>query len=128
MTENSDIFTGLKISSNKSLNDLVREQERSLKELREHIKTPFRDKWEYVEWRTEAVALQLSQTKRNDFFLNAKALWEYLLMDAKRPDGTPVNEQMRDWIIFMIHGHLEKTYSRARRELAERENDITSEI
>ena len=113
-TENSKGFSSIKIASNNTVNDLAKQQERCLIKLIEHIKTPFKDKWDYAEWHREAIALQLGQTNHNRLMLDSEAIWGNLLEGR----GT---EAKREWIIFMMHNHLEILFSFARTELAERE-------
>lgn len=115
--ENSNGNNSVKVSKNDIVNTLFTEQEECLKKLKSHIDTPFRDKWEYAEWHREAIALQLGQFNHNDLTLDNKALWGWLLESEK-----PVKREMRDWVIYILHNHLETTFAQARQELAQREN------
>lgn len=114
--KNSDGFREIRISSNKAVNELARQQELCLKRLIERINKPFRDKWEWAEWHRNAIALQLSQHKTNSFVLDNQALWNKLI----NPDEPIEN---RELTVFIIHNYLEKTFAHARLELAEREKD-----
>jgi hypothetical protein len=107
----------VKVSKNDIVNQLLTQQEECLLKLKSHIDTPFRDKWEYAEWHREAIALQLGQFIHNDLTLDNKALWGWLLASEK-----PVKREMRDWVIYILHNHLEITFAQARQELAQREN------
>ena len=116
MTENSEGFQSIKISSNRAVNDMAKQQEICLKKLIEHIDKPFKDQWEWAEWHREAVALQLGQHTTNSFYLDAKALWGKLIEGA-------TTRKYRELAVFIIHNHLEKTFAQARQELAIREAD-----
>ena len=107
----------VKVSKNDIVNTLLTEQEECLRKLKSHIDTPFKDKWEYAEWHREAIALQLGQFNHNELTLDNKALWGWLLESEK-----PVKREMRDWVIYILHNHLEITFAQARQELAQREN------
>jgi hypothetical protein len=120
MIQNSDEFSTIKISSNRAVNDLARQQELCLIQLIQHIEKPFKDKWEWTEWHRQAIALQLSQHSTNDFFMDFQGLWDYLI------EGNGDRDR-RDYIIYMIHNHLEKTFAQAREELSERESDVQTE-
>ena len=117
MTENTEGFSSIKIASNNTVNDLAKQQERCLIKLIEHIKKPFKTKWEYAEWHREAIALQLGQTNHNRLMLDSEAIWGNLIEGR----GT---EEKREWIIFMMHNHLETLFSAARQELAIRESEV----
>jgi hypothetical protein len=110
----------MKISSNRAVNDLARQQELCLKALIKRIDQPFRDKWEWTEWHRLARALQLSQHIANDLFLDFEGMWHNLIEGEADRD-------MREFVVFAIHNYLEETFALARKELAEREKETNTE-
>ncbi len=113
-TENSKEMQTIQISTNTAVNNLAREQEFCLMRLKETMTHPFLDKWQWLEWHTQAVVLQLSNYTRNSFFLDNEALWCHLLASEK-------NMEYREFTIQLIYSHLEITFAEARIELAQRE-------
>ena len=102
------------ISGNPAINDFLAQQERCLEKILEAKVKPFKDEWEYMRWHREAVALELSQTSRNDYYIDNRALWENLITGN-------ADEDKREWVITILHNFLEIIFSQARIELSIRE-------
>ena len=67
-----------------------------------------------MRWHREALALELSQTHSNDYFLDNRALWINLI------EGN-AEEDKREWVITILHNFLEMIFSQARTEMTIRE-------
>jgi DNA-binding transcriptional MerR regulator len=106
----SDKFATIKISSNRAVNDLARQQEMCIEELIATIDKPFKNQWEWQEWEREAIALQLSSHTTNDFFIENMAMWDSLLEGHADRDR-------RAWNVFLMTNFLVKTFAQARAEL-----------
>jgi DNA-binding transcriptional MerR regulator len=114
--ENSEGFSTIKISSNRAVNDMTRQQERCIKKLIARIDKPFKDEWEWQEWQREAIALQLSNHTTNDLFIENKAFWDPLIEGHADRDR-------RAWNVFLMTNFLVKTFAQARAELQYSERD-----
>lgn len=121
MTNNTERIKVMKISSNKALNDLLKEQELCLIKLVEMKDRPLKDKWEWAEWHREAIALELSHTEENWEWLDDEAIWQNLIKGTRDDRGEEVTKEEREFIIYILHNFLEIQFSKARQELAIRE-------
>ena len=122
MKTNSEGFDEISISSNRSVRELAQQQEICLIRLIEHKDKPFKEIWDYMRWHREAVALELSQTEDNYKFLDDRAFWGKLIQGYRNSQGKEISQEQREWIIFILHNYLEIQFSKARIELAIREN------
>ena len=113
---------GQRISGNPAINDFLQQQEKLLQELINTIEKPFFTEREYMKWHRQAVALQLSQTTSNDFYINNRALWENLLKSEHN------DKEKREWVVIILHNFLEITFSQARIELSIREGTGTDPL
>ena len=103
------------ISGNPAINDFLAQQERCLEKILETKEKPFKDEREYMRWHREAIALELSQTSRNDYYIDNRALWTNLI------EGN-AEEDKREWVANILHNFLEIIFSQARIELSIRES------
>lgn len=104
------------ISSSDTVNRLLAQQIEVLQRLKDSINHPFKDEWEYLEWKEEVIELQLSQYTHNALIPNSKAIWHNLIQGNATPE-------MRQWIAKLMYNHIGITFAQARMELAEREKD-----
>ena len=118
---NSEGIKDITLSSNQSINDLMRQQEAILIKLIEKIERPFKNIWEFAEWHRTAVALQLGNYQNNELLIDNRAVYDHLMEGARTSNGILMTPEMRSEIIYAIHNHLEITYSQARLELSKRE-------
>ena len=118
---NSEGIKDITLSSNQSINDLMRQQEAILIKLIEKIERPFKNIWEFAEWHRTAVALQLGNYQNNERLIDNRAVYDHLMEGARTSNGILMTPEMRSEIIYAIHNHLEITYSQARLELSKRE-------
>ena len=125
---NSEGIKDVTLSSNQSINDLMRQQEAILLKLIEKIEKPFKNIWEYAEWHRTAIALQLGNYLHNELLIDNRAVYDHLMEGATTTDGLPMTAEMRSEIIYAIHNHLEITYSMARSELSKREGKSDNPI
>jgi DNA-binding transcriptional MerR regulator len=101
-----------RISKKATTQELEKEQELCLKELRSHIEKPFRDRQEWEKWKNNAYRLQLNQWKEKDYLENFGDNWMYLLQ------GSPLQTNKdRQYLIDGLERHLKEMFANARREL-----------
>lgn len=102
------------ISKSEAVNEILKHQRSVLERLKNTIEKPFKDEWEYLEWKEEVIELQLSQYTHNALIPNSKAIWHNLIEGNATPE-------MRQWIAKLMFNHIGITFAQARMELAERE-------